>query len=138
MRTTSSNPVSETKRGIDGGLAMQEMMFLNREEVDTNLAESFFDELSSYFTVTIKPTEELEPATDYFLLLRNGLPVLPVGAGCNALPQYRAAGTVCEDRLIRFRTETKSHRKMTTKALQNERSGRKIRKRTKNESRRRT
>ena len=98
--------------------AKRELQALNREEVDTTMSESFLDELSANFHVTIKPAEQLEPATDYFLLLRNGLPVLPTGAAYTGLQQYRSAGTVCEDRLIRFRTETKSHRKTVSKTLQ--------------------
>ena len=100
------------------GRATRELLALNRELVDASVTESFFDELSAHVTVTLRPAEELEPATDYFVVLRNGLPVLPAGAGFTSLPQYRSAGVVCEDKIIRFRTETKSHRKTVTRASQ--------------------
>lgn len=73
------------------------------------------DDLQSHVLLTIKPAQPLDHHTDYFLLLRNGLPVVPVGGTVAPLSAYRSAGVLCEDKIIRFRTESKGHRRNALK-----------------------
>jgi hypothetical protein len=75
---------------------------------DPDHAECFADAQMTTYELTLTPAAPLEPRTDYLLVLRNGLPVVPIGGTHARLTAYHSAGVMCEDRIFRFRTETKS------------------------------
>ena len=77
--------------------------------------EHAHDDLQSRIVLTMKPAQPLEPHTDYLLLLRNGLPVVPVGPAEAPLCAYRSAGVLCEDKIIQFRSESKGNRRIALK-----------------------
>jgi len=56
------------------------------------------------YELVLTPTEPLKYDTEYFIVLANGVPVLPAGDVLAAAYGFAAAGQICEDYIIRFRT----------------------------------
>ena len=56
------------------------------------------------YELVLTPAEPLKYDTEYFIVLANGVPVLPAGDVLSATYGFAAAGQICEDRIIRFRT----------------------------------
>ena len=86
----------------------------NYNRLDTNQSFEISDEVhiqseaNQEYCVKIRPSEPLEPNTEYFLVLCNSVPVVPTGSELSHVTSFITAGLVCEDKIIRFTTAAAS------------------------------